>query len=119
MCLALYFGSIPPDDSSITAVKDFLENSELTVLAATQDNGRIRYSYRVATEETCLLFYKIPQIGVVSTHRNPSENGKTDALDATSLGILTIDGGFVKSIYDSMVRVYLPHGTLVKKKTIR
>lgn len=111
--LALYFGAVPLDDSAASSVRDFLENSELTVLAATQAiNGGIRFAHRVATEETCLLFYKIPQIGG-DHQRNQHEDVKSGGMAALSLGILTIDGGLVKSIYDSMVRVYLPQGTLV------
>lgn len=92
------------------------------MLSSTQSNGRLRFAYRVATDETCLLFYKIPQIGGAA--RSPVWT-RVDALansDAPSpplLGMLTIDGGLVKSIYDSMVRVYLPQGTLVIYKWMK
>lgn len=83
-------------------------------MAATQTNGRLRYAHRVATEETCLLFYKLPQIGGGQSSDAKSYHPEDVKSEAPPLGILTIDGGLVKSIYDSMVRVYLPQGTLVK-----
>lgn len=53
------------------------------------------------TDENCILFYKIPQLGVVQTNVD------------VPIGILTLEGGLVKSIYNSVSRVYAPNVTKV------
>jgi len=81
-------------------ILEFLEQEELTVISAvhSRSDGRIRFHHRIPNEELCLLFYKVPQVG---HHRK--EDGSEPLL-----GILTLEGGMVKSIYNSVSRVFSP-----------
>lgn len=98
-----YF-SISSSTQDDGAIRDFIENDEITILAATATDQTVCFQHRLPTEETCLLFYKIPQL------RTPPTNVPGDV----PVGILTLEGGLVKSIYNSVLRVYSPHVTKVR-----
>lgn len=102
-----------PSADAETVVRDFVENTDMTVLAAicaAADSRVIRYVAAVPADCDCLLFYKIPQI---STGGDAAELGNGATVDGVQLGMLTLDGGLVKSMYSSVTRVYAPHVTQV------
>lgn len=88
-------------------IREFLESNELTVLAAINHDDKLIFSHNITEDENCLVFYKIPQIGTNTFTRQSS----TDDDNATifPLGILTLEGGLAKSIYNSISRVYSPY----------
>lgn len=87
------------DDGSI---QEFLQNDEINVLAVTYAENALRFHHTVPTEENSILFYKIPQLGAVQANVD------------IPIGILTLEGGLVKSIYNSVSRVYAPNVMKVK-----
>lgn len=96
-------------DEHLSAVQEFLENDELTVIAAVHNksDGSIKFHHRIPGDEVCLLFYKIPQVSGKSGAANISAASSGEAYDQP-LGILTLEGGLVKSIYNSVSRVFSP-----------
>ncbi|CAD6999080.1 unnamed protein product [Ceratitis capitata] len=96
-------------DEHLSAIHEFLENDELTVIAAVHNksDGSIKFHHRIPGDEVCLLFYKIPQVGGKGATANISSAGDSEAYDQP-LGILTLEGGLVKSIYNSVSRVFSP-----------
>lgn len=86
-------------------IKEFLESTELTVLAAINHDDKLIFSHSIADDENCLVFYKIPQIGSEVARQLSADRDKTNELP---LGILTLEGGLAKSIYNSISRVYSP-----------
>lgn len=78
-------------------IREFLEHDDITVLSAQNQSGKLLFAHSVPADENCVIFYKIPQIG--------SNQPTTDA----PLGILTLEGGLTKSIYNSVARVFSPH----------
>ncbi|KAH8249647.1 hypothetical protein KR032_011100, partial [Drosophila birchii] len=89
-------------DEQTAMILEFLEQEEHTVIAAVYNEaeGRIRFHHRIPSEELSLLFYKVPQVG-----RSPAKGGGSSE---PLLGILTLEGGMVKSIYNSVSRVFSP-----------
>lgn len=99
LCLsAEYFdtSSHVSQDEHKLLVREFFESDEITILAATKQDSKIQFHHRIPNDQHCLLFYKIPHVG----NGQPSVN---------SLGLLTLEGGMVKSIYNSVARVFSPH----------
>lgn len=96
------------DTKVMAAVREFCENDDITILAATTKGQTISYQHKVPTDENCLLFYKIPQFG------NITNVSKDQQPHQQPLGMLTLEGGLVKSIYNSVSRVFLPHLTKVR-----
>lgn len=99
-------------------IKEFLESDELTLLAAINHGDKLIFAHAISEDENCLVFYKIPQIGrsTSSSHHRGIVNGRTTSSaaassvnDVTPLGILTLEGGLAKSIYNSVSRVFSPH----------
>lgn len=114
--LVEYFGITPPTgitlDAQTAAILEFLENEEITVISAVHDKqeDRIKFNHHIPSDEVCLLFYKIPQFGQSGAGTaGASSTTATSALDNQPLGILTLEGGLVKSIYNSVSRVFSPH----------
>ncbi|XP_028896482.2 cytoplasmic dynein 2 heavy chain 1 [Zeugodacus cucurbitae] len=99
----------PTAGEHLSAVQEFLENDELTVIAAVHNklDGSIKFHHRIPGDEVCLLFYKIPQVSGKSGTANISAASSGAAYDQP-LGILTLEGGLVKSIYNSVSRVFSP-----------
>lgn len=98
-----------------SVVRDFVENTDMTVLAAicaAADARVIRFVPTVPADCDCLLFYKIPQIGT-GDEGGAAESANGAAVNGVQLGMLTLDGGLVKSMYSSVTRVYAPHATQV------
>lgn len=96
-------------------IKEFLESDELTLLAAINHGDKLIFAHTISEDENGLVFYKIPQIGRGNSH---SLNGTATAAappppssvnDVMPLGILTLEGGLAKSIYNSVSRVFSPH----------
>lgn len=89
-------------DEQTAMILEFLEQEEHTVISAvhSKSDGKIRFHHRIPNEELCLLFYKVPQVG----HHNREDGTASEPL----LGILTLEGGMVKSIYNSVSRVFSP-----------
>lgn len=87
---------------------DFVANVDQTVLAAivVDPSAGMRFVAQVPPDRDCLLFYKIPQIGGVGGGVGAEDDGGGAA---GRLGMLTLEGGLVKSIYSSVTRVYAPH----------
>lgn len=99
-----------------TAVRDFVENTDNTVLAAictAADSRTIRFVAAVPADCDCLLFYKIPQICPGGGGDAAAEVASDATVDGTQLGMLTLIGGLVQSMYSSVTRVYAPHVTQV------
>lgn len=86
-------------------IREFLESNELTVLASVNHGDKLIFSHNISEDENCLVFYKIPQLG--GTGRHP--NVDSDNENAVQLGILTLEGGLAKSIYNSISRVFSPY----------
>lgn len=72
-----------------------------------KSDGSIKFHHRIPGDEVCLLFYKIPQVSGKSGAANISAASSGKAYDQP-LGILTLEGGLVKSIYNSVSRVFSP-----------
>lgn len=86
----------PFDDSY---VRDFLENDGQRVLAASLNDTRksIQFQNKIPNEyQNVLLFYK-----------NVEVNGNA-AGQRSGLGMLTLEGGIVKSIYNSISSIFVP-----------
>jgi dynein heavy chain 2 len=80
-------------------IKDFLDNDDITILAARIQDNVIVYSNDVPVDEdVCLLFYKIPKM----------ERGRQPDGDP-QIGLMTLEGGLAKSIYNSLQRVFSPY----------
>lgn len=91
-----FFDAVPLHKDDNEVIKEFFEVDEITILSAVHIDGKIIFQHTVPqSEENCLLFYKIPK---------PNNNK-----GGPSLGILTLEGGMVKSMYNSMARVFSPH----------
>lgn len=87
-------------------IREFLESNELTVLAAINHGDKLIFNHNITEDENCLVFYKIPQIGNAMA-RQSSANDENASI--FPLGILTLEGGLAKSIYNSISRVYSPY----------
>ncbi|XP_055390537.1 cytoplasmic dynein 2 heavy chain 1 [Condylostylus longicornis] len=97
---ASYFnGVVAKEDTSF--VEAFFKNDEITTIGATMENGRIIFHHKIPTGQVCLVFYKIPHL---QTSINQSDNGCD-----VQLGMLTLEGGMVKSMYNSVSRIFSPH----------
>lgn len=98
-------------------IKEFLESDELTLLAAINHCDKLIFAHTISEDENCLVFYKIPQIGRSSSHiivngtaTQATATAATSSVnDVMPLGILTLEGGLAKSIYNSVSRVFSPH----------
>lgn len=90
------------------AIKEFYENDDLTVLTATCVDNHIIFLHDVPQDaEFSLIFYKIPKSNCQlhqSTTNN--ENHHHQERSHTQIGLLTLEGGLVKSIYNSVTRVF-------------
>ncbi|XP_023163173.2 cytoplasmic dynein 2 heavy chain 1 [Drosophila hydei] len=91
-------------DEQTATILEFLEQEEHTVISAVHNksDGKIKFQHRIPNDEVCLLFYKVPQVG-----QGAGNGGQVEP----PLGILTLEGGLVKSIYNSVSRVFSPHAT--------
>lgn len=86
------------DDS---CVRDFLENDGQRVLSASLNDTRksIQFQNKIPNEyQNVLLFYKNQK-----TDRNGNSGG-----ERSDLGMLTLEGGIVKSIYNSISSMFVP-----------
>ncbi|XP_035794419.1 cytoplasmic dynein 2 heavy chain 1-like [Anopheles albimanus] len=84
--------------SNSDVIKEFLENDDVTVLAAVSVEGEVLLQNAVPVEDQYgLLFYKIPNLDF-SGHTGPAK-----------IGLLTLEGGLAKSIYNSLQRVFSPY----------
>lgn len=100
-------------------IKEFLESDELTLLAAINHGDKLIFAHTISEDENCLVFYKIPQIGRGNSHSHsisgtatmatPAAAPPSSVNDVMPLGILTLEGGLAKSIYNSVSRVFSPH----------
>lgn len=88
------------------AIREFLESAELTVLAAINHGDKLIFTHNITEDENCLVFYKIPQIGNGIARQSSMDDDNASILP---LGILTLEGGLAKSIYNSISRVYSPY----------
>lgn len=102
-------------DEQTAAILEFLENDEITVISAVHNKqeDKIKFHHRILNDEVCLLFYKIPQVGKSVGGHGAAGAGAmattAHSIDNQPLGILTLEGGLVKSIYNSVSRVFSPH----------
>lgn len=65
---------------------------------------KIVFQHQIQSEANSILFYKI-------SHSNiPANEAETTKL---SIGILSLEGGIIKSIYNSISRIFSPHLTKV------
>lgn len=96
-----YFAISQPNTDDLP-IREFLENDDITILSALNHGNKIVFLHNVPTDENCVIFYKIPQIG-----------GNQQTADAP-LGMLTLEGGLTKSIYNSVTRIFSPHVTKVR-----
>lgn len=75
------------------------------MLAAINHGDNLIFSHSIGDDENCLVFYKIPKIGSDVARQSSTDDDKSNVL---SLGILTMEGGLAKSIYNSISSVYSP-----------
>lgn len=97
--LASFFQLEPILDDSY--VRDFLENDSERILSASLNDTRksIQFQNKTPNEyQNVLLFYKI----------KPKENSQQDG-HRSELGMLTLEGGIVKSIYNSLTSIFIPN----------
>lgn len=87
-------------------IREFLANNDVTILSALNRGDKLVFLHNVPADENCVIFYKIPQIG-----------GNQQTTDVP-LGILTLEGGLTKSIYNSVSRIFSPHVTKVRGRWI-
>lgn len=98
-------------------IREFFENDELNILTAVYLNGRITFQHDIPQEsEISLIFYKIPKSNYQPLNQkhqqNIIENGSANNTSSskhpydTQIGLLTLEGGMVKSIYNSVTRVF-------------
>lgn len=120
-------------DEQTATILEFLENDEYTVIAAVhnKDENTLKFHHRIPNDEVSLLFYKIPQVGTGRGNSGGGAGGGRSSTSTTStalppssttlggiggdnqpLGILTLEGGLVKSIYNSVSRVFSPHANV-------
>ncbi|XP_053685293.1 cytoplasmic dynein 2 heavy chain 1 [Sabethes cyaneus] len=91
-----FFGARTVEHAEV--IRDFLENDDVTILAAVSLDGEVLFQNAVPVEEQyCLLFYKIPNLDYHSPNSAPK------------IGMLTLEGGLAKSIYNSLQRVFSPY----------
>lgn len=90
-------------------LREFLENNELTVLAVINHGDKLIFSHSIIEHENSLVFYKIPQISNNTTSVTRQSSTDDDNVTTFPLGILTLEGGLAKSIYNSISRVYSPY----------
>lgn len=105
--LANYF-NINQNDKSFddSYVRDFLENDGQRVLLASlnETRNKILFQNKIPDEyESILLFYK-----------NTELNGNTASQKLPVLGMLTLEGGIVKSIYNSISSIFVPNSIKVR-----
>lgn len=119
-------------DEQTATILEFLENDDLTVISAVHNKAqnKIKFQHGLPTDkdECCLLFYKIPQVGSKSSLGQAATATSVAAAAVAAktaittnveqrqpaLGILTLEGGLVKSIYNSISRVFSPHSTAAR-----
>ncbi|XP_052891130.1 cytoplasmic dynein 2 heavy chain 1 [Anopheles moucheti] len=91
-----FFGVTTLENGDV--IKEFLDNEDVTVLAAVSVDGEVLLQNSVPVENQYgLLFYKIPNLDF---------SGHTGA---AKIGLLTLEGGLAKSIYNSLQRVFSPY----------
>lgn len=82
-------------------VRDFLENDGQRVLSASLNDTRksIQFQNKIPNEyQNVLLFYK-----------NQRSDGNGNSMgERSDLGMLTLEGGIVKSIYNSISSIFVP-----------
>lgn len=120
--IADYFNCAPSPD--VKSIREFYENSDITVLAAIVNEQAIQFQHKIPqTEERCLLFYKIPKLGLSNVNNNGNtargqsgnnnfredDDDADERLQRESIGFLTLEGGIIKSIYNSVSRIFAPN----------
>lgn len=91
-----------PDDAF---VRDFLENEDQKIITASLNESKksLVFQSKIPNEnQSSLLFYKIKR----------SDGHKV------GLGLLTLEGGIVKSIYNSISSVFVPNDINVSNGTV-
>lgn len=89
-------------------VKDFLDGEGHSILTVTTNDSKNAVTFQSKIPEdsqNVLVFYK--------NHRNQenrfSDKTKERPKTADQIGILTLEGGIVKSIYNSISSIFLPN----------
>lgn len=95
MVLGDFFNKTSADDY---AIREFLENSEINILSATLLDEKIIFQHQIQSDANSLLFYKISNFNEVESSK-------------LSIGILSLEGGIIKSIYNSISRIFSPQLT--------
>lgn len=107
---ANYFNIVPQTENflSDSYVKDFLDGEGQSILTVTTNDSKNAVTFQSKIPEdsqNVLVFYK--------NHRNQenrfSDKTKERPKTADQIGILTLEGGIVKSIYNSISSIFLPN----------
>lgn len=102
-----YFG-ISDSRSEELPIHEFLENNDIIILSATKKDSSLKFSHAISEDENSLVFYKIPQVG-----KNCGANDGD-----VQLGLVTLEGGLAKSIYNSISTVFSPYVAKVRSSLI-
>lgn len=86
-------------------VRDFLDNDGQRVLSASLNDTRkaIQFQNKIPNEyQNVLLFYK-------------NQKSEASGQQRSDLGMLTLEGGIVKSIYNSIASMFVPSAMNVSR----
>jgi O-glycosyl hydrolase len=86
-------------------VRDFLENDSQRVLSASLNDTRksIQFQNKIPNDyQNVLLFYK-----------NQKSTSQVESSQQSDLGMITLEGGLVKSIYNSLSSIFVPNAVNV------
>lgn len=91
-------------------IREFLDYEEITILVAQlSETNCITYHNEIPNnEDTSIVFYKIPKICFDETD---------DSNSLLQIGFLTLNGGVIRTIYNTMERIFSTRAAMVLGKS--